>query len=162
MNNMVNNLVESTQQIKGVIGIVQTIADQTNLLALNSAIEAARAGEYGKGFAVVADEVRKLAVQTKNSISQIEELIISSNEYTDNVNQSLTDVNIVVDEGITKSSIAHEAFNKIMELIHTSLDSISSVSVEISHITETINEFGQAMSNVTTAAENLEHTATIA
>ena len=162
MNSMAVNLVHSTEQIKGVIGIVQSIADQTNLLALNSAIEAARAGEYGKGFAVVADEVRKLAIQTKNSISQIEELIKSSDEYTQNVNDSLLNVNLAVEEGIAKSNKTYDVFHKITELIHQSVESISTVSKEISQITETINEFGQAMSNVTLSAENLEHTATIA
>jgi len=155
MNSMAVNLVHSTEQIKGVIGIVQSIADQTNLLALNSAIEAARAGEYGKGFAVVADEVRKLAIQTKNSISQIEELIKSSDEYTQNVNDSLLNVNLAVEEGIAKSNKTYDVFHKITELIHQSVESISTVSKEISQITETINEFGQAMSNVTLSAENL-------
>jgi heam-based aerotactic trancducer len=162
MNSMVVNLVHSTEQIKGVIGIVQSIADQTNLLALNSAIEAARAGEYGKGFAVVADEVRKLAIQTKHSIGQIEELIKSSDEYTQNVNDSLLNVNLAVEEGIAKSNKTYDVFHKITELIHQSVESISTVSKEISQITETINELGQAMSNVTLSAENLEHTATIA
>ncbi len=47
------NLVEASEKIESILGIIQSIADQTNLLALNASIEAARAGEYGKGFAVV-------------------------------------------------------------------------------------------------------------
>lgn len=60
---------------------VLTIASQINLISLNAAIEAARAGEYGRGFAVVADEVKKLADQTKNTVTNIQEIAKSMNGF---------------------------------------------------------------------------------
>ncbi len=70
---------ESSQEMTGIIEIINEISDKINLLSLNAAIEAARAGDAGRGFAVVADEISKLADRTASSIKSIEGLI-SNNE----------------------------------------------------------------------------------
>ncbi|MBN1411749.1 MAG: hypothetical protein JW969_12955 [Spirochaetales bacterium] len=75
----INEINKSSDEIRKVINVIDSLAFQTNMLALNAAVEAARAGEAGMGFAVVADEVKNLANRSaeaaKDTASMIEESI---------------------------------------------------------------------------------------
>ncbi|MDR1206076.1 MAG: methyl-accepting chemotaxis protein [Peptococcaceae bacterium] len=66
--------VKAVQEINTLADAILNITSQTNLLALNAAIEAARAGEQGKGFAVVAEEIRTLAENSKDTVTQIQNI----------------------------------------------------------------------------------------
>ncbi len=75
MQSSMTKIHEGSNQMTGIVEIINDISDKINLLSLNAAIEAARAGDAGRGFAVVADEIAKLAERTASSLKEIDTLI---------------------------------------------------------------------------------------
>jgi methyl-accepting chemotaxis protein len=108
-------LTECSDQISGIVQVIQEIANQTNLLALNAAIEAARAGEAGRGFAVVADEVRKLAERTSSSTTEIGGLIDSIQSEIASVAESMQLSRTQVGKGMKLAEEAGLAFSRISD-----------------------------------------------
>ena len=101
-------LNQRTEEIGGIVSVINNIAEQTNLLALNAAIEAARAGESGRGFAVVADEVQQLALRAADATKNITRLISDVRAAKDVIVESieLSQNNIHEGMGILKKLCA--------------------------------------------------------
>src|SRR5713226_10160393 len=97
-NAMVEGLLEATQKIGEVMGLIQNIAAQTNLLALNATIEAARAGAAGKGFAVVASEVKALSTQTAKATEEIAGQVGAIQSAVADAAEAIEQVNGIIEE----------------------------------------------------------------
>ena len=94
----IKRLGERSQEISGVVNLINSIAERTHILALNASMHAASAGEAGRGFAVVADEVQRLAENARQATSEIATLVSNvQTETADTVNTMNETITQVVD-----------------------------------------------------------------
>lgn len=128
VSDKINQLNTASEQIEGMVNLIDQIADQTNLLALNASIEAARAGEQGKGFAVVADEVRKLANESSNTSSKIKDLIHEVQLHVRGVVEQMA-INM---DAIQNGIVQVEASGGNFEMISKTVDDVVATSQETS------------------------------
>ena len=95
----IKRLGERSQEITGIVNLINSIAERTHILALNASMHAASAGEAGRGFAVVADEVQRLAENSRQATSEISTLVNNIRiETSDAVSIMSTVISQVADE----------------------------------------------------------------
>ncbi|MEK5078276.1 methyl-accepting chemotaxis protein [Solibacillus sp. FSL W7-1436] len=125
-----------TKSISKVTDVIAQITEQTNLLALNASIEAARAGEHGKGFAVVADEVRSLAESSKAATTNIQQIILSILEDTQQLVQVMKHTNEISED-------QKLAVNTVDNAIKQLSDTLENMKVSISNTMENVSTMQQ-------------------
>lgn len=138
-------LSKRSSEISRVLGMITEISSQTNLLALNAAIEAANAGEYGRGFSVVAEEIRKLAEDSKNSANEIQELVDSVKNDT----QQAVSITERMNENITFSADASIEASRVFEEMAASSNQTLDQSESILEATKSQNESINKMVTIT-------------
>jgi twitching motility protein PilJ len=124
----IKRLGESSQEIGDIVSLINDIADQTNILALNAAIQASMAGEAGRGFAVVADEVQRLAERSANATKQIEGLVKTIQNDT---NEAVVSMEQTTAEVVNGAALAERA--------GVSLEEIESVSSNLAELIQNIS-----------------------
>lgn len=150
VNKRIDNLIDLSNGIGGIVEAIQSISQRTNLLALNAAIEASRAGEAGRGFSVVADEIRKLAEQTNKETDKIAEIVT-------NVRNEINKVEAVTDIVDTKIKEGNNITNNVKTSIESILEITNKNTDSIKVITNISSEQALAIEEITRNIESIGH-----
>lgn len=145
----VEDLNQSSEEIKAIVDIIHSISSQTNLLALNASIEAARAGEAGRGFAVVAEEIRKLAEETSASAKEISDIVLSIGDKTIHVKESM-------DELVGKTKVQEQSMETLKVELKEILDRTSMTLKESQEIMGISKSVTNGFSDITLSAKEIQ------
>ena len=154
------DLGKKSQQIGGILEIINELAEQTNILSINASVEAAGAGEAGRRFAVVADEIRKLADRVGGSTKEIRGLI---EEVRAAVNTT-----VMATEGGAKAAEAGSrqfaevttSFQSIASLVGTSTEAAREIELSTKQQATAVEQVNVAISNVAQATRETEASST--
>lgn len=120
----IKRLGERSQEISGVVNLINTIAERTHILALNASMHAASAGEAGRGFAVVADEVQRLAENAREATSQISTLVSNIQIETSDTASAM---NTAISQVVDGSRLAEQAGDQMKRTQETTADLVAAV-----------------------------------
>lgn len=150
MAGVIGALKLSSEEIVGIVNMINAIAEQTSLLALNASIEAARAGEHGRGFSVVAEEVRKLAEQSKGSAFKINDIIDQISKDIKGASETMIKEQTLVDISVSEANDTSVSFNQILSLIEA-------IAVKMTNISHGAQQQSMISEEMAKAIDELSH-----
>src|SRR5690349_727211 len=156
----IKRLGERSQEITGIVNLINTIAERTHVLALNASMQAAAAGDAGRGFAVVAEEVQRLAESSRQATQQIAQLV---NNIQIETSDTINTVNKTISQVVSGSELAAKSGAQMRETQQSTASLVelvkritSSAQVQMKITTELRNRVHQiGASTEKTAAEIL-------
>ena len=150
------DLGKKSQQIGGILEIINELAEQTNILAINATIEAAGAGDSGKRFAVVADEIRKLADRVGGSTKEIRGLIDEIRSAVNTTVMTTEGGNKAVEAGMRHFADVAAAFNQIVSLVGTTTEAAREIELSTKQQATAVEQVNLAVANVAQATRETE------
>ena len=139
----IKRLGERSQEINGVVEIINNIAERTHVLALNASMQAAAAGDAGRGFAVVADEVQRLAESSRQSTSEIAGLVSNIQAETA---ETMATMNRSIAQVVEGTELAHaaggqmEATQKTTSELANAVEQIARQSLAQSKVSDSLRD----------------------
>lgn len=128
----IKRLGERSQEISGIVSLINSISERTHILALNASIHASSSGESGKSFVVIADEVQRLAENSREATAQISSLV---NNIQMETNKTVKIMNDVITEVVNGTNLAKKAGEQMQDTM-TRADQLVSMVQQIKNTTE--------------------------
>jgi methyl-accepting chemotaxis protein len=156
---IVNHMLElgkRSQEIGGIVDIINDLAEQTNILAINATIESAGAGEYGKRFAVVADEIRKLADRVGGATKDIRVLIDEIRAASNTTIMATEDGSKAVQSSTQQFTDVAGSFRRITELVRANLDVAREIELSTQQQTTAVEQVNTAILEMAQTARQSE------
>jgi methyl-accepting chemotaxis protein len=150
------DLGKKSQQIGGILEIINELAEQTNILAINATIEAFGAGDAGKRFAVVADEIRKLADRVGGSTKEIRVLIEEIRAAVNTTVMATEGGSKAVDLGARQFAEVTAALKQITELLGTTTEAAREIELSTKQQATAVAQVNEAVSDVAKASKETE------
>jgi methyl-accepting chemotaxis protein len=149
-------LGKKSQQVGGVLEIINELAEQTNILSINATIEAAGAGEAGKRFAVVADEIRKLAERVGGSTKDIRKLVDDIRAAVNTTVMATEGGSKAVDAGARQFGEVAMSFKQIAGLVGTTTEAAREIELSTKQQSSAVEQVTLAVANVSQVAKETE------
>lgn len=148
----IKRLGDRSQEISGIVNLINTIAERTHILALNASMHAASAGEAGKGFAVVADEVQRLAENAREATAEISAMVnnirVETSDTVNIMNKLITDVaegTRLAEQAGRRMEVTEDATRQLVETVQA----ISHSSIHQAQISNKIRDRANIIRNFT-------------
>lgn len=150
------DLGKKSQQIGGILELINELAEQTNILAINATIEAAGAGDAGKRFAVVADEIRKLADRVAGSTKEIRGLIDEIRAAVNTTVMTTEGGTKAVDAGARHFVDLASALEQIAGAVRTTSEAAREIELSTKQQSTAVEQVNVAIANVAQATKETE------
>ncbi len=124
----IKRLGERSQEISGIVSLINSIAERTHILALNASMHAASAGEAGRGFAVVADEVQRLAENAREATSEISTVVNNIRVETADTVMTMNEVISRVAEGTKLAEQAGHSMRETQQVTNELVQSVQHIA----------------------------------
>jgi CHASE3 domain sensor protein len=153
------DLGKKSQQIGGILEIINELSEQTNILSINASIEAVGAGDAGKRFGAVAEEIRKLADRVGGSTKEIRALIEEMRASVNSTVMSTETGSKAVDAGMQQFREVAASFRNITTVVVTASEAAREIELSTKQQSTAVEQVNIAIANVSQATRESEASA---
>ena len=154
------DLGRKSQQIGGLVDVIQELAEQTNILAINANIEAAGAGDAGRRFGVVADEIRKLADRVGGSARQTRGMVDDVRAAINTTVMATESGSKAVDAGARDFAEVTASIERIRSLVTTATEAAREIELSTKQQSTAVEQVNLAVGNVAQVSRDVEMSTT--